>query len=246
MTDLDRRARFVAGTGLALVFAVVLVSAAIRLGQAPPPLDVGALMTLRVLHRVAASLEVIAALWLGWFAWHARAARPMLARGIALAVAITLGLSVLGIVAGREPPPAAAAGNLLGGLALAAAFAWTVGVLHESAVRMANFVTRFGAVLLVVQCLLGARLAVFPAAASSPALPAHGILGIVLASGAALLALRSEHRHRRTVGIALAILVPLAGFTALQYESSSIAAFAHAMVVALLVVGASYTRLRPA
>ena len=36
-------------------------------------------------------------------------------------------LAVLGIVAGRAPPPAAALGNLLGGLALAALLAWLLG-----------------------------------------------------------------------------------------------------------------------
>ena len=246
MTDMDRRARIVAAAGLALVFIVVLASAAIRLGQAAPALDAGMLAAFRVLHRAAASLEVLAALWLGWFAWRRRAERPMLARGVALAVAVTIGLSILGIVAGREPPPTAAAGNLLGGLALAALFAWTAGLLRDPGVRAASLVAGFGAVLLAVQCLLGARLAVFPAAASSLALPAHGILGVVLASAAGGLALGIKRAPRRSVGVSLAILVPLAGFTTLQYETSAAAAFAHAALVALLVVAAAYFRLRPA
>lgn len=239
--------RTVAAAGLALVFAVVLLSAAIRLGQAAaPPMGEGTLLLLRGFHRTAASLEVLAAAWLGWFAWRARTERPALARSVALAVAITVALSVLGIVVGRTPPPAAAAGNLLGGLALAAVFAWILGGLRRSDGRAADYVVGGGVVLLVVQCLLGARLAVFPAAAVSPALPAHAMLGIILACSAAWLARRIGRVPYRAAAFALALLVPLAGFTALQFEHSAAAAFAHAIVAALLVVAAAYTRLRPA
>ena len=236
-----------AAAGLALVFAVVLLSAAIRLGQAAaPPLGEGMLLMLRALHRAAASLEVLAAAWLAWFAWRARAERPALARGVALAAAITVALSVLGIVAGRTPPPAAAAGNLLGGLGLAAVFAWILGVLRQPAGRAADYVVAGGAVLLAVQCLLGARLAVFPAGAASPALPAHAMLGILLACGAVWFARGIGSARQRAAGFALALLVPLAGFTALHFEHSAAAAFAHAIVAALLVAGAAYTRLHPA
>jgi len=247
MINRERRVRIVAATGLALVFAVVLLSAAIRLGQAAaPPLSDGMLLMLRALHRATASLEVLVAAWLAWFAWRARAERPALARSVALAAAITVALSLLGIVAGRTPPPAAAAGNLLGGLGLAAVFAWMLGVLRQPAGRAADYVVAGGAVLLAVQCLLGARLAVFPAAAASPALPAHGILGILLACGAAWFARGISSARQRVAGFALALLVPLAGFTALHFEHSAAAAFAHAGVAALLVVAAAYTRLRPA
>lgn len=244
------RARWVlvaTATGLALVLAVVLLSAAIRLGQAAtPPLGDGMLLLLRALHRAAASLEVLAAACLAWVAWRVRAGRPALARGVALAVAITLFLSVLGIVAGRTPPPAAAAGNLLGGLALAAVFAWTLGELRRPAGPAADAVVAVGAVVVILQCLLGARLAVFPSAAASPALPAHALLGVLLACGAAWLARRIPRARQRAAGYALAALVPLAGFTALQFEHSALAAFAHAGAAALLVAAAAYVRVRPA
>jgi len=245
--DRERRVRNVAAAGLALVFAVVLLSAAIRLGQAAaPPMGEGMLLLLRGFHRAAASLEVLAAAWLGWFAWCARTERPALAMRAALAVAITVALSVLGIVSGRAPPPAAAAGNLLGGLALTAVFAWILGGLRRPDGRAADYGVGGGVVLLVVQCLIGARLAVFPAAAASPALPAHAMLGILLACGAAWLARRIGRVRVRAAAFALALLVPLAGFTALHFEHSAAAAFAHAIVAALLVVAAAYTRLRPA
>lgn len=247
MIERAQRVRTVAAAALTLVFAVVLLSAVIRLGQAAvPPLGDGMLLLLRGLHRAAASLEVLAAAWLGWFAWRARAERPALARGVALAVVITVALSVLGIVAGRTPAPAAAAGNLLGGLALAAVFAWMLGAPRATAGRADRCVVWGGAVLLAVQCLLGAWLAVFPAAAASPALPAHAMLGLVLAGSAGWLARRIGEARRRAAGFALALLVPLAGFTVLHVEHAA-AAFAHAVVAALLVIAAAHTRLlRPA
>lgn len=247
MIEGERWVQNVVAAGLALVFAVVLLSAAIRLGQAAaPPMDEGMLMLLRGFHRAAASLEVLAAAWLAWFAWRVRSERRALAHGVALAAVITVALSVLGIVVGRTPPPPAAAGNLLGGLALAAVFAWILGGLRRSDGRAEDYVVGGGVVLLVVQSLLGARLAVFPAAAASLALPAHAMLGIILACGAAWLARRIGRVPYRAAGFALALLVPLAGFTALHFEHSAAAAFAHAGVAALLVIAAAYTRLRPA
>ena len=247
VTDNDRRARFVTVAGLALMFIVVLVSAAIRLGQtASPPLDAAALLALRAAHRTAASLEVLVVIWLGWLVWRMPSKPPFLVRDVALAAAMTLALSVLGILAGQSPPPPAAMANLLGGLALTAIFAGTLRILHEPAVRAPAVAAGIGAVLLAVQCLLGAQLSVFHAPVSFPALPAHAMLGIMLASGAAWLALRNGNPLRRTAGFALAILVPVAGFTVLHYEGSAAAAFAHAAAVALLLVVSAYTRLRPA
>ena len=51
---------------------------------------------------------------------------------------------------------------------------------------------------------------------------------------------------KQFTGFALALLVPLAGFTALHFEHSAVAAFAHASVAALLIAAAAYTRFRPA
>ncbi|MBI1943652.1 MAG: hypothetical protein HYS35_08285 [Betaproteobacteria bacterium] len=229
------------------MIVVLYASAAIRLGQtAAPPLDAGTLSALRAAHRAAASLEVIVALWLGWLAWRARREQPLLARGAWLVLALTAALSALGVAAGRTPPPAAALGNLLGGLALAAAFAWVLGRLRNRASPAGVGVARLGAPLLAAQCLLGAALSILPGASASAALPAHGMLGIVLASAAIWLALRSAPAVRRATGFALALLVPVAGFTALHFERSSAAAFAHAAAAALVVIAASYARFRPA
>jgi len=119
MSPPERRLRLAAGLGLGLLLVVVVAAAGIRLEIGPG--------VLRLIHRAAASLEVIVVLWLGWMAWRARATRPVVWRGSLVAIGLTAFLSVLGIAAGQNPPPAAAAANLLGGLALAAAFAWLLG-----------------------------------------------------------------------------------------------------------------------
>lgn len=105
------REKTAAALGLGLVLAVVIAAAGIRLGIGIPEL--------RVVHRISASLEVLAVLWLAWMAWR-RAA-------VQLALALTVLLSVVGILAGQNPPPTAAAVNLLGGLSLLAVFAWILG-----------------------------------------------------------------------------------------------------------------------
>ena len=240
-----RRLAILASAGLGLVLLVVLVSVAIRLGQAAtPPLGAGAMLALRAMHRSAASLEVLVVLWLAWLAWRGRSARPAFARGGALALAITLFLSVLGIAAGQSPPPLAAFGNLLGGLALAVTFAWLAGRLRGNAVRAPALMITVGGALLALQCLLGARLSVFEGAAGSPALPAHAILSLLLASLVWLSALRSERPAWRKAGIALALIVPLTGFTALHFEFSRTAAFVHAAAAVLLVATAAYAHAR--
>lgn len=225
-----------------LVLAVVVVSVAIRLGQAAtPPLAAGELLALRAVHRTAASLEVLAMLWLAGLAWRARSERPQFARGAALAGALTLALSVLGIAAGQNPPPAAALGNLLGGLALAAVFARLIGDLRPCATTAPALVVRLGGALLVVQCLLGAGLSLYgPALASQAMLPAHAMIGLVLAASAVWLARLGKRPVQRAAGLVLALAVPVAGFTALHLEFSPSAAFAHAAAAALLLIAAVY------
>ncbi|MEW6688518.1 MAG: hypothetical protein AB1452_05420 [Pseudomonadota bacterium] len=223
-----------------LTLIVVYASAAIRLGQAAaPPLGADALAVLRVVHRAAASLEVVVALLLAWLAWRARDEKPQLARAVGLVLVLTIFLSVLGVAAGRTPPPAAALGNVLGGLALVAAFAWILGGLRARAPLPGNRASLPAAVLLAAQCALGASLATLPGAWVWAAIPAHGILGIVLAAMMLLLL-------RRAAGVALACAVPLAGFSVLHLDDSAFAAFAHAAAAALLLVVAAHARLRAA
>jgi hypothetical protein len=226
------------------LLTVVVAAAGIRLGTAS-----GAL---RVVHRAAASLEVIVVLWLGWMAWHARASRPVVFRAALLAIGLTALLSVIGIATGQNPPAAWAAANLLGGLALAAVFAWLLGRLSGGKMGTdpifrcsAQPAGKWGlspffliGVLLAIQLFLGARLAIVERFAA--ALPVHGLLAMLLA---ALLGWVGLARVRGAAGkalFALALAVPVAGFTTLQYEHSAGAALAHAAAAALLLAVAAY------
>lgn len=207
--------------GVALVLAVVVAAAGIRLESG--------ISGLRIVHRIAASLEVIVVLWLAWMAWRQPA--------VLLALALTALLSVVGIIGGQEPPPAIAAVNLLGGLALAATFAWILGKEQSGPFRGKRVLTPFLG-LLALQIALGAWLSI--ADRFGMALPAHGMLGVALA------ALLVWFAKGRPVLQMLALAAPLAGFTALHYEYSTAAALVHAAAAALLVCAAAYAHGRGA
>lgn len=213
--------RLAARLGVALVLAVVVAAAGIRLESGIPGL--------RIVHRIAASLEVIVLLWLAWMAWRQPA--------VLLALALTALLSVVGIIGGQEPPPAIAAVNLLGGLALAATFAWILGKEQSGPFRGKRVLTPFLG-LLALQIALGAWLSI--ADRFGMALPAHGMLGVALA------ALLVWFAKGRPVLQMLALAAPLAGFTALHYEYSTAAALVHAAAAALLVCAAAYAHGRGA
>lgn len=230
----ERRLALAAGLGLAFVLAVVLASAAIRLGSAFAILGDFELKILRGIHRASASLELVAALALAWLAWRGRRTHPRLVYGAAIALAVTAFLSVLGIVAGRNPPAWAALGNLLGGLLLTATFGWVLAAVRGEPSRPFRVVLATVGVLLAVQCVVGARISVL--SLKAPSLQIHALLGIGLA---AVLAWWGGREGATGLRI-LAFLVPLAGFTALQYDHSAIAAFAHAAVAALLVAAVSF------
>lgn len=213
--------RLAARLGVALVLAVVVAAAGIRLESG--------ISGLRIVHRIAASLEVIVVLWLAWMAWRQPA--------VLLALALTALLSVVGIIGGQEPPPAIAALNLFGGLALAATFAWILGKEQSGPFRGKRVLTPFLG-LLALQIALGAWLSIVDR--FGMALPAHGMLGVALA------ALLVWFAKGRPVLQMLALAAPLAGFTALHYEYSTAAALVHAAAAALLVCAAAYAHGRGA
>lgn len=212
------------------MLVVVVAAAGIRLEIGPG--------VLRPIHRAAATLELIVVLWLGWMAWRARATLPVVWRASLVAIGLTVFLSVIGIAAGQNPPPAGAAANLLGGLVLAAVFAWLLGRINGGS-RAIGFALAFMVgVLLTLQLLLGARLAIVERFAV--ALPVHGLLAMVLA---ALLAWLGFARVRGTAGkalFALALAAPVAGFSSLHYEYSAVAALVHAAAAALLLTSTAY------
>jgi hypothetical protein len=213
--------------GLGLVLLVIVLSVAIRL-------DAGPLAALRGAQRAAASLEVVSMLALASLAW----------RGAVLVIALTVFLSVLGIAAGQNPPPLAALGNLLGGLALAGAFAWVLGRSHGREARGARLLGHAAAALFAVQCALGAWLAIFAKDLEAWALGAHTALGFALAAGAVWLALRLERAAQSLVLLGIALAAPAAGIASAQFYQPLGASLAHAAAAALLVAAAAYAHAR--
>jgi hypothetical protein len=224
-----------AAAGLVLVLVVVLASAAIRLNATgiEPLLGASGLAALRGVHRTAASLEVLAALWLAWVAW----------REAGLILVLTVLLSLLGIVAGRTPTPLQSLGNLLGGLALAAAFAR---VLGKGKWGLTPGLTPFLLLaLFALQALIGGRLSIV-SRVELPALPAHALLGLGLAALCGWLALA---RTGGTLGrglFLLALAAPITGFTALEHPYSALPALVHAAAVAFFIVTAAFALSRKA
>ena len=236
--------RISAAAGLGLVLVVVLVSAAIRLNAASvsPMFGEAGLRGLRVLHRSAASLEVLAALGLAWTAWRRGVSSWM---PITAVLALTLFLAGLGIAAGRTPTAVQAMGNVLGGLALAAAFAWLAGekgsgpLSPQLRVAGKRVLTPFLLGLLALQALIGARLSIL-GRSDAPALPLHALLGLGASGLLAWFALARIEGSARHAFFVLALAAPIAGFTALQYEYSPAAALVHAGSAALLVAGCAF------
>ena len=220
------------------MLAVVLVSAAIRLNGAgiEPLLGATGLAVLRGIHRATASLALLAALWLAWLDW----------RRAALIVVLTALLSLLGIVAGRTPTPLQALGNLLGGLALAASFAWLLGKKGSGTFSGKRFLTPFLLLaLFAVQSVIGGRLSIV-SRVELPGLPLHALLGIVLAAFCAWLALARIGATAGRLLFFFAVAAPLAGFTALEHPYSAVPALVHAATGAFLIALAAFAAGRNA
>jgi len=223
-----------AGAGLGLVLVVVLASAAIRIGADAFPPEV--IHVLRGAHRTAASLEALVILALLWSAWRS----PL----VLAAAALTLVLSVVGVLAGRNPPAGAALVNILGGLALAACFSI---LLKGKAVEGAewgwsnSFLTPiYFFPLLALQALLGAIASVVVKEVVSFTVLVHALLGTALAVFIARAALHMDRPLLRFGLLLLALVVPAAGFGAALFGLPWSGALAHAAAVALFVSAASF------
>jgi hypothetical protein len=170
--------------------------------------------------------------------WRKRAEQRSRAVAVGVALALTVFLSMLGIAGGQSPPRAIALGNLLGGVALAAVFAWLLA--RDRAARPAILWPL--ATLIGIQLALGAWLAIVDR--NGAALPAHALLAMPLAAFLGWFALARLRGASGGLLFCLALLAPLAGFTALQYEHSALAALVHALTAVSLVGAAALVAAR--
>lgn len=216
-------------TSLALVLVVLFASALIRMAA----VELGAaLAVVRGVHRVAASAAALTIIGAGWQLWRA-GRRPM----AAALVALMLALSVLGAATGTEPPPLAAAGNLLGGLALAALLAWLLGrERRQGGEPLLHAV----AALTAVQAGLGAWNSIFEEQTWTLVLLGHASVGLATAGLLAWVALRA----RQWILLAIACAAPLAGLVSGLLDAPLAPSLAHAATAALLVAAAAYAHAR--
>ena len=228
-----------AGTGLGLVLVVVLASAGIRLGAEAFPHE--AIQVLRGAHRTAASLEALVVLLLLWTAWRSR---------LVLAIAgLTLLLSIVGVLAGRNPPAGASLVNIFGGLALAACFSMLLkatargqGAQRGSDLQGNVVLTSIYFLgLLALQVLLGAIASVVVREVLSFTVLVHALLGTALAVFIARAALHMDRPLLRFGLVLLALVVPAAGFGAALFGLPPGGTLAHAAAVALLVSAAAFS-----
>lgn len=212
------------------MLVVVFASALIRL--AGEELG-GTLVLVRGVHRVAASAAALAILAAGWYGW--RAGQRAFA---ALVVTLMLALSALGAATGTGPPPLAAAGNLLGGLALAALLAWWLG---REPRRGGEPLLHVVAALAALQALLGAWSSVFEKDDTwTLALLGHATLGLATAGLLGWIALRA----RAWSVLAIACAAPVAGMVSGLLDAPTGPALAHALSAALLVCAVAWAHAR--
>lgn len=221
--------RALTAASLVLVLVVVFASAVIRLAGD----EIGsALVLVRGLHRVAASAAALTILAAGWYAWR-EGRRAMAAIGVALMLA----LSVLGAATGTKPPPLAAAGNLFGGLLLAALLAWQLGRERR---RGGEPLLHLLAALVALQVLAGAWNTIFEAETWTLVLVGHATLGLAISATLGWRALGA----RDWALMALAAAAPLAGFASALLGAPALAALAHAVAAALLVIAVAWAHGR--
>jgi len=174
---IERAQRFAAraaAIGCALVLAVIVASAYLRLSQAGPGWS-GLTGIARIVHRLAASAEALLVVMIVAMCWGVRRTWA----GGALTTAVIAGLSVfltlLGIVTAEAQTPSVTLGNLLGGMTLLGAF-WLLRLQALSAPGRGRGTAvcwmGAGVLLLALQIALGGLVSAHGAATACGTLPA--------------------------------------------------------------------------
>lgn len=160
--------------GCALVFAVIVASAYLRISQAGPGW-LGITGLARIVHRFAASAEALLAVMIVVVCWGARHSwRGGALTAFAIA-ALTVLLTVLGISTAEGQSPPVTLGNLLGGMALLGSF-WLLrlqaGGVPEGSRSVSISWIEAGVLLVALQVALGGLVSAHGAAKACATLPA--------------------------------------------------------------------------
>jgi cytochrome c oxidase assembly protein subunit 15 len=173
---LERARRFAARAaviGCALVLAVIVASAYLRISHAGPGWS-GITGLARIVHRFAASAEALLAVMIVAVCWKARREWPGGALTTAAIAALTVFLTALGIATAEGQSPPVTLGNLLGGMALLGTL-WLLRLQAQSAavgVPSAAVVwIGAGVLLLALQIALGGLVSAHGAAKACTTLP---------------------------------------------------------------------------
>lgn len=246
----ERARRFAAtaaAIGCALVLAVIVASAYIRLSQAGPGWA-GPVGLARIVHRLAASAEAVLVVMIVAVCWGVRRTWAGGALTAAVIGGLTVFLTLLGIVTAEGQSPAVTLGNLLGGMALLGTL-WSLRLQARSTMPPACSATVFwmsvGMALLALQIALGGLVSAHHAAASCATFPAcdgewwpagaspDPIPGAALLADPARRALHMTHRF----GAAVLLLYWAALTLGLRSRDRAAAKGAAAVAAMLLVQG---------
>jgi heme A synthase len=176
----DERARrfaaIAAVIGCALVFAVIVASAYLRISHAGPGWS-GVTGLARIVHRLAASAEAVLAVMIVVVCWGVRRQWKGGALTAAAIAALTVFLTVLGIATAEGQSPPVTLGNLLGGMTLLGAF-WLLRLQARSAAVRGYSTTLYwmgaGLLLFALQIALGGLVSAHGAAKACGTLPGCG------------------------------------------------------------------------
>ena len=168
-----RFAAIAAAIGCALVFAVIVASAYLRISHAGPGWS-GLIGLARIVHRLAASAEAVLAVMIVVVCWGARRTWAGGAMSAAVIAALTVLLTLLGIATAEAQSPAVTLGNLLGGMSLLGAF-WLLRLQAQGGAAHHVFTTAcwmgFGLALIAAQVALGGLVSAHGAAKACVTLP---------------------------------------------------------------------------
>jgi hypothetical protein len=226
------------------MLAVIAASASIRLGTR---IDGDAAResthAARLVRQSAGALTALGVLSLAIGSFAVRAMRGMYAPWALGALALTAALSGVGLVAGREPPPAAAFANQFGGLLLAGILGWMLGLLRARPMgRRSGDPYRLACAALAIalaQAALGGAIATLLSDPPVIVLLLHAAAGLAAAACILAVAIGCGGVSGTLLAASSAAVLGIGVLSAIHAPSSALQV-GHAFGGALLLTAAAY------